>query len=172
MLDVHDLITSIVGELAWSVKRGIGSFVTIEFGNPNLSVREPIVSKSSGSSRVVEALRRRHVTLRGTWHLWIQEAVWNIAVGDSKCMFNDDESLIDEVLNKLDGQRVISVDFLVGKPDLVISFDLGGILKVTTLPEKFEADATAWSFHRWDGPTISVLQAGDVSLGDVVPASS
>lgn len=87
-------------------------------------------------------------------------------------MFNDDESLIDEVLNKLDGQRVISVDFLVGKPDLVISFDLGGILKVTTLPEKFEADATAWSFHRWDGPTISVLQAGDVSLGDVVPASS
>lgn len=164
MVDVHALITSIVGQLAWSAKRGIGSFITIEFGAPNLEIREPIIAKQNDSPKVVEILRRRHVAPIGTWHLWIQEAIWSVSMGENKCAFNDARDVVDEMLKKIDGQRVLSVDFMAGKPGLVIKFDLGGELIVSTLPEQLEADVTAWSLHQWDGPTMSVFQTGDFSV--------
>lgn len=171
MANVHELITSIVGQLAWSAKSGIGSFITIEFGDPNLEVREPITAKQSASPKVAELLRRRHVVPIGTWHLWVQEAIWSITAGENKCVFNDDRDLVDEVLRKIDGQRVLAVDFTEGKPGFVIKFDLGGELIISTAPGQLEADTTAWSLHRWGGPTVSVFQTGNFSVEQHAQAS-
>src|SRR5690242_17776211 len=36
-------LSFLVGQLAWNVKRGVGTLLTMEFGEAHLSVREPIV---------------------------------------------------------------------------------------------------------------------------------
>ena len=162
-MDIHDFVASIIGQLVWSVKRGHGSFLTMEFGNPNLAVREPIVSSAKNMPIVVESLGR-HVSIKGTWHLWVQEAAWSVATGEKKSSFNQDKMLIDEVLKNLDGQKVTSIDFEENKARLIIKFDLGGILNILPLPEQLEPDIIVWSLHKWNGNTTSISQNGDVTI--------
>src|SRR5215213_6024148 len=68
----------LIGLAAWSVRIGHGSFLTLEFGTPHLSVREPIVAKPGASEKVRKALARRRVRPVGEWHLWIYCWHWRV----------------------------------------------------------------------------------------------
>jgi len=107
---VQDLFKPLLGQFAWNVDGGVGSMLTLEFGTPHIIVSEPRVPSPGGSERVRRHLRRRHVTVRGDWHLWIQYCDWKISVSDGSC---DSESFDwrqpDECLADLDGQRLIGV---------------------------------------------------------------
>src|ERR1017187_8707670 len=79
---------SIYGKSCWDVKPGYGSFLTFEFGQPHLVVREPIAASTSAPAKVREALARSQVYPRGEWHLWIYCCDWEVfskgkPIGDS-----------------------------------------------------------------------------------------
>jgi hypothetical protein len=59
---ISDLLKPLLGQLAWNVSGGVGSMLTLEFGAPHITVREPIVPRAARSERARRLLRRRHVT--------------------------------------------------------------------------------------------------------------
>ena len=65
-----------------------GSFVTLEFGEPHLEVREPRDAEPDTSPKLRELFARRNVTIRGEWHLWVYCSSWSI--------HNSDELILDQ----------------------------------------------------------------------------
>lgn len=49
---VEDLFKPLLGQAAWSVRGGVGSMLTLEFGAPHIIVREPIVARPGRSEKV------------------------------------------------------------------------------------------------------------------------
>lgn len=113
----------------WNVKRGYGSFLTMEFGEPHLKIDE--LPKTTWSSPIHGKRRRyphRTVTVRGQWHLWIYCCHWfvmrdGLRIGDSYT-----DSGIDRAAAELRGQKLISVtvNHLPGRS--ILTFDLGARL--------------------------------------------
>lgn len=82
MLDETDPVGSVFAPLlglpCWNVQKGQGSFLTFEFGDPSLQIREPIESTTAASATILAWRRRRRRSIRpiGEWHLWIYCCNW------------------------------------------------------------------------------------------------
>lgn len=147
---IQDLFKPLLGQLAWGVRCGYGSFLTLEFGKPHIAVKEPIVASPGSSERVRRALRRRRVSAVGDWHLWIQYCEWKISVVDGS---QDSRSVgisADECLLDLDGQRLVSMATGSLPNSWKFAFDLGGALEVWPSTE-YEATDDMWSLYGWNG---------------------
>jgi len=142
---------ALIGQLVWQVRRGVGTFLTMEFGQPHLSVREPIEPRHSTAPRVRRDLRRRRVSLAGDWHLWIQHADWKIDAANASLRSDDEpDAGRDEVLRDLDGQKLLSAEVdPAGK--WTLRFDLGATVEIW--PARYDADEL-WSLHPWQGDAI------------------
>jgi hypothetical protein len=46
---IERVVRRLYGKPCWGVKPGFGSFLTLEFGKPNLEVREPVVASKATS---------------------------------------------------------------------------------------------------------------------------
>jgi hypothetical protein len=166
---VQDLFTPFLGQFAWNVSGGVGSMLTLEFGAPHIIVREPKAPSPKRSERVRRLFGRRHVTVRGDWHLWIQYCDWKISVSDGSC---DSESFDwrqpDECLADLDGQRLIGVGSGSLPNSWKFEFDLRGVLELWPSTE-YEAADNLWSLYRWSAnPEDSRFVAAVQSDGDLV----
>ncbi|HSF94643.1 MAG TPA: hypothetical protein VLA52_06405 [Thermohalobaculum sp.] len=65
----------VAGLPCWQVAQGYGSFITMEFGEPRLEIRQPAPESK------IRALQRRGVTVRGSRHMWIEQCGWKIMEG-------------------------------------------------------------------------------------------
>src|SRR5688572_1134950 len=88
MNQIESSFTRLGGERCWGVKRGYGSFLTLEFGSAHLVIREPRAPDGDVSRSIRELFARRLVRARGRWHLWIYCCDWRVSsngavVGDS-----------------------------------------------------------------------------------------
>lgn len=81
---IQRLVRRLYGEPCWGVKPGVGSFLTLEFGKPNLQVREPVVATKGASASVRQTLARRQVRVHGEWHLWIYCCHWEVLSGNKR----------------------------------------------------------------------------------------
>jgi hypothetical protein len=151
-----------IGQWVWQVRRTHGSFLTMEFGVPHLAVREPIVARPSTSGRVRRNLQRRHITVTGDWHFWVQYGDWKISISDG--VLTSDHpwgSEFDECLRDLEGQRLLSVDVKKATNTWTLTFDLGGVLKIwpsTEIPEDL------WALYIWNGDIISCENDGELVI--------
>ncbi len=73
---VQEVFRPLYGTPCWNARHGHGSFITFEFGQPHLHVREPSEPDPSRSPAVQRMLRRRTVFVHGEWHLWIYQLHW------------------------------------------------------------------------------------------------
>lgn len=89
MEQIKKFFTSFIGQTVWQVRRGHGSFLTMEFGAPHLSVREPIVPNPDTCGRVRRNLQRRHVDITGDWHFWVQYGEWRLSTDDGALTSDD-----------------------------------------------------------------------------------
>lgn len=71
---VQKLLEPLIGLLCWIPRQGHGTGITIEFGEPHLSVQEPMTAVGPATDRVRKVLSRRRVFIVGDWHLWIRDA--------------------------------------------------------------------------------------------------
>jgi hypothetical protein len=109
MKQISDLFRPLIGQLFWCVRRGHGSFLTMEFGLPHLSVREPISASSTSSERVRKNLNRRRVFVVGDWHFWIKYGEWTISTANYSLESKSNSDASGEhCLEELDGQILIS----------------------------------------------------------------
>ena len=123
----------VLGRPCWGVRRGWGSFLTLEFGRPRLLVREPVSDLEKFSTKEArELFQLRQVTVRGQWHLWIYCCDWTVhhrgrLVGDSSS-----PRRIDRAAWYLDGQKLVDVSLAPRGARVHLTFDLGAVL--TTVP--------------------------------------
>lgn len=160
MEEINNLFAPMVGQLVWQVRRGIGSFLTLDPGMPHLSIREPIEPRASRSPKVRRNLMRRGVYVTGDWHLWVQYGDWVLSTFAGALTSEDPAgSPSDECLRDLDGQRFLSVESGSTRGSCVFRFDLGGVLEIrpsTEIPDD------QWSLYIWDGDIVSCSSAGNL----------
>jgi hypothetical protein len=155
---IEALFAPLVGQLVWQVRRGIGSFLTLEFGMPHLSIREPIAPRASRSPKVRRNLMRRGVYVTGDWHLWVQYGDWVLSTFAGALTSEDPAgSPSDECIRDLDGQRFLSVESGDTKGSFAFRFDLGGVLEIRP---SAEISDNQWSLYIWERDIVSCSSAG------------
>jgi hypothetical protein len=126
-------IGPLLGQLAWNVRRGIGSFVTIEFGGP-------LPPDACGN-------------VHGEYHLWITMAAWRLETVDRVIIGSEDQGL-EQALARLEGRPLTEV--LIRLPALETRFDFAG-LRLETFPI-YRRDPAEGEYDHW----ILWLGDGDV----------
>jgi len=127
-------IQPILGLTSWGVKQGYGSFLTFEFGQPKLEIREH-TSK-----------RRRSAYVQGDWHLWIYCCHWRILQDGEQIAWSEDApAQILQGTDLLNGQNWLELDVLPQQGRSTFSFDLGGLLE--TWPYGSDQSDEQWKIY-------------------------
>lgn len=132
----------VYGRPCWHVRGGHGSFLTLEFGEPSLQIREPRRARSPLDNRVERRLAQRVVTVRGQWHLWIYCCAWAVTVDGAPVGDSSSDAAIDRAADALDGQKLLRVARAPGPGAWQFDFDLGG--RLVTWPYD---DAEQWMLY-------------------------
>jgi len=160
-MTVEDVFAPLIGEMVWNAAGGFGTFLTFEFGEPHLSVLEPITPKHRYNARVERAMRRRRVTVKGDLHLFIEQADWRIStVNGSTNSDEDPDDWWKPWLDDISGQKLAAVE--VPAPGYVtLRFDMGGVLEVWPVGG---TDSDVWTLHRWQGGSIGCRPDGVLEI--------
>ncbi|WP_162596293.1 hypothetical protein [Methylobacterium sp. 17Sr1-1] len=152
----------LIGLPCWSVERGQGSILSLEFGSPRLFVREPYVSTSS-SPRLRELAARRIVKPVGEWNLFVFCCHWRL-IAYGQVLADDDSppAQIEAAARTMDGQRLTAFTLDTTSRQAVFSFDLGASL--TTWPCEGN-DEEQWSLYLPAKRILTYRADGLVSLG-------
>lgn len=131
----HDRIfNQIYKRPCWNVQQGIGSFLTLEFGQPVLEIEEVHNKKNKP---------KRQVRVYGEWHLWICYCDWKYFQGDKLIAHNESSRRkIKQVTDDLNGQALSRVSF--DKHKTVFQFDLGGRLETFPSRKYGEENIEQW----------------------------
>jgi hypothetical protein len=153
----------LIGSLVWNVHRGVGRYLTMEFGKPHLEVREPLGRTLQTTKRLQRLSRMRRAHVCGDWALFIQ-GDWKVAVEDDWLHSNDEivpHSLKEDCLLNLSGQRLVSVEAAEDGRHLGLVFDLTGKLEIWPPAED---DDSQWSLHGWDGHVAAMDHDGKLEF--------
>ena len=151
---LEDVLRPIVGKPAWQVRRGSGSFLTLEFGEPHLEVREPRIPRGETSVRVRQNFQKRRITVVGHWHFWVQYSEWTVVTQNHESSSEDtDVEKIDSCLSELDGQILLEVVENKKAASCEFKFDLGGTL--TIFPSAEFPDHDLWTIHPIGSPVFA-----------------
>lgn len=126
---IETVFAKLYGKPCWNVTKGLGSFLTFEFGKPRLEIREPRKPKPDASPAVKRAMARRRINVRGEWHLWIYCCDWGVFDGDQLIGDCSRTRRINRAAALLDGQKLMNVEIIPRGCRTVFEFDLGGILE-------------------------------------------
>jgi hypothetical protein len=166
MIDIATEFQPLLGLHAWGVNHSYGSFVTLEFGNPELRVHAPRLvpisldgAPSKTESRVVRA--------RGQWHLWVYCCDWSISLNGIQLAHNEsDDARIGRALSILNGQILRNVS-ITRIAQTTFDFDLG--ITLTTRPSPPDSydgeDVEQWYLYEPDGQVLALRSDGYVTLG-------
>lgn len=146
------LMSRIQNQLTWFVRYSEFGVLWLNFGEPHLSVHGPYRSNPSSNSEVKAALGRRLVKPTGDWQLFIESADWEAVGGPYHASEASERS---QVLDQLDGQRLLTARFDQQTARWVLNFDLGGILmigsaKLDDADVGSERDESQWTLFFWN----------------------
>lgn len=165
LADFNRIWAPVYGHPAWLVRKGHGSFLTLEFGTPELQTREPDVSSLASSERVRALAARRLVTVTGSWHLWIYCCHWSITLNGEELAWSESpDDAITLATRGIDGQKLLSVERGANPQSWVFGFDLGGELK--TRPYGDDPSVEQWFLYERDSGNVLAARAdGLISYG-------
>jgi hypothetical protein len=151
----------LVGKPCWEVKRGFGSFLTIEFGEPHLEVREPRESTSE-LKKVRDLISRRTVHVRGEWHLWIYCCHWGVFDGSGRLVGDtSSKKAIDRAAKYLNGQALVAGALVPRGMRTVWEFDLGA----TPETKPYNRTDEQWMLYEPEGKVLTVRADKHYSYG-------
>jgi hypothetical protein len=109
LADPPKIFQPFVGQMAWLLQRGVGSFLTVQFGKPHLRIKEPSVPRYAKTAWIKRDFRRRRVFVKGDWQFWIQ-CEWKLST-QTGTLTSDHRpgTRWDECLQDLNGQILLSV---------------------------------------------------------------
>ena len=123
IVEIQAKIDGLLGQNAWGVALGEGSFLTMEFGMP--------VQPAKANERV-----------HGEWHLWLYGCAWRIEEGERVLISSeDDRSKIEEGIQRLEGCVLQSFELLTPALDAVITFEGNIVLRLFSV---YTEDMDSW----------------------------
>ncbi len=139
--EVSNRLAGLVGLRAWGAALGIGSFLTLEFGDPL-----PTLPSARTANRKSP---RQH----GAWHLWLYCCAWRIDEPAGIVAASEDarDGLLAAV-GRLDGATVVAVNIDSQGCALQIEFDAG--LTLTTFAI-FSTEYEHWFAYLPDGMVVT-----------------
>lgn len=140
----------------WNVKPGYGSFLTMEFGRPSLSIREPMAAPTARTARVRKLLSRRTITVHGEWHLWIYCCAWEVTDGGKPAGDWTTPRRRKKAALELDGQKLVDVFVNRRRGRSEFRFEFGS--RLTTRP--YDRDSEQWMFAEPNGDWLSFRADG------------
>lgn len=158
---LENVLEPLMGLHMWSIRRGHGTFIMLDFGEPWLSIREPIKPKAN-EDKVIKMLKRRRVSVVGRYQLWIYEAIWNVFAGNLNVSNEDDSEAVTTVFNMLNGQKLSGFSIDAPIRSCVFHFDLGGELR--TSPSRLERE-DQWRLFERDKIVASYQNDGHLVVG-------
>ena len=112
IIEIQTKLQGILGQKAWGVARGQGSFLTIEFGQPVPPAK---------------ANEKPH----GEWHLWLYGCAWRVEQRESVVVASEDDDVkIENAIQCIEGHVLQSFEVMTPALDAVISFDGDIILRL------------------------------------------
>ena len=157
---IGSVFADVIGKPCWLAKRGHGSFITMEFGEPHLEVREPADASSS------ETLRRRGIAVHGDWHLWIYCCEWRILEEGRVIAHSESpDAEIDKAVRRLDGQKLIGVRVARETGASRIDFE-GDLILATSRMDEADPSYENWMLATPDGYWLSYRADGRYSWHD------
>ncbi len=149
--EVKAKINLLLGQKAWGISLGVGSFLTLEFGQILLS-------------------SDKHQRIHGEWHLWIYNCAWRLEEGDKVLAASEDErGKIEQAIQHLEGLVLQSVDLLPPVWDTVFTFEHQVILRLFSIhSEGYEH----WMLYTPDGNVLSLGPGSHWSIesSEAIPA--
>ncbi|MFL6227930.1 MAG: hypothetical protein ACJ741_04025 [Pyrinomonadaceae bacterium] len=143
---LRERLDPLVGQRAWGVSVGHGSFLTFEFG--------PVAPQRFGG-------KKQH----GEWHLWLYMTGWRVDVSSNVIASSDDDrAQMERGAATLDGRTVTAVEVSAPRGDLTLQL---GDATVRTFV--VESDAEQWLLYT---PTGTVLEVGADANWTEEPGSS
>lgn len=134
---INEIIKPLVGHYARNVKLGIGSFITMEFGNQVITTR----GKQYGE-----------------WYLWLYECVWYLENPAGEYVGSDDpREALGRDIEVLEGQRLDNIKISDRAFETEFYFSNGCILH--TFPVNFVDPVEYWKLFT-PGDKILVLGPG------------
>ena len=158
---IERMVSKLYGKPCWGVRPGFGSFLTMEFGNPRLQVREPIVASKITPPIVRKSLARRRVHIYGEWHLWIYCCDWGVFSARSLVGDCSTKVKIRRAAEFLDGQQLTYFSISPRKVSCVFQFDLGAILKT----KPYDNESEQWMLYEPSHRVLSVRADGRYKYG-------
>ena len=149
-MQIENILRRLYGKPCWGVRRGVGSFLTLEFGRPHLEIHEPIVSRKRVSPKVRKHLARRNIFVHGEWHLWIYCCDWELRSGGRRIGDSSTNVRSRRAADFLDGQRLSGFSISPRKVHCVFEFDLGA----TLLTWPYDKSSEQWLLYE---PSHKVL---------------
>jgi hypothetical protein len=157
--NIDELLQLLVGQYVWSARRGYGTCLTLQFGEPHRDVREPIQASENASAAVKRTLGRRLVSIKGDISLWIRDSQWSVSTKGAAVHWTSDAALVEQMLVfHLDGQKVLSADRRAD--ETVLEFDLGTTLRLGKSMFPDDLESALWSISLREGPSASLFDGG------------
>lgn len=148
--EIQTKLQGVIGQKAWGVKRGIGSFVTMEFGQP-LPPKYP-----NGTSH-------------GEWHLWVYGGAWRLEKGEHVVVASeDDQTKIETEIRCLEGCALDSFEVMTPALDALLTFEQEIVLRIFSMysEEAEDRGMDNWLLYTPDaGNVITVHPGGKWSYG-------
>lgn len=89
--EIRTILSPILGKKAWGAVLGVGSFLTIEFGNP--------IKREISSNR-----------LQGEWNLWLYGCGWRLEQGETILVGSEGQrEKIRSVVEIINGRRLLDI---------------------------------------------------------------
>jgi hypothetical protein len=159
---ISEAFGAVLGLPSWLVRKGHGSFITLELGDPDVSVEQPRLLPTfidGGPERAM--IRGAHV--HGAWHLWIYACLWSLTVNAIELAHSESaDQTIGRALRILNGQALVSVQVDPDSPRSTFTFDLGCVL--TTRPSPAitpdEEPAEQWMLFQPNGRVLTIRSDG------------
>lgn len=141
---IRALLAPLIGQAAWGCRLGHGSFVTLEFGDP-----QPSTGK----------------VIHGAWHVWVYGCAWRIERDHEVVAGSDDErDVMDAAAKALDGLRL--EDIAIDAPGLDATWTFSGDYRLRLFPMS-ASQGEHWMVYL---PDRQVLSAGPGASWSMEPA--
>src|SRR5687767_2067062 len=73
-----DAFKPLIGQLVWSVERGVEPALLMNFGRPHLVVAEPHTARPEASRGIARFFKRRRMRFDGHWSVLADSGAWKI----------------------------------------------------------------------------------------------
>ncbi|MEO3930482.1 hypothetical protein ABGB07_42540 [Micromonosporaceae bacterium B7E4] len=124
LADVQARLSAAVGRTAWGTALGIGSFLTVEFG---------------------DRIERPQGKAHGEFHLWVYQSAWRIEMqGAVLASSEDPREALEESVRYLDGRALTAIAIEAPSLSATFSFTDGLVLRTFSV---FTADVDHWMFY-------------------------